>query len=110
MTLGLSLDSLTSVSPMCTVMGGMPDSMGVHNNSGSWDLLNLHNTNDTHSPGPGGIPRAHSTPRAHLVLPYLLPVEECRGRKEAELAQGPTSELQNRDPVRFFLPGPEGQR
>lgn len=110
MTLGLSLDSLTSVSPMCMVIGVMPDSMGVHNNSGSWDPLNLHNTNDAHLPGSGRISRAHSTPRAYLVLPYLLPGEEGRGRKEAELAQGPTSEPQKQDPVRLFLPGSEGQR
>lgn len=84
MTLGLSLDSLTSVSPMCTVMGGMPDSVGVHNNSGCWDPLNLHITNDAHSPGPGRISRAHSTPRVHLALPYLLPGEQGRGRKEDE--------------------------
>lgn len=60
MTLDLSLDFLTSVSPICTVMGGMPASMGVHDNPGSWDLLKLRGTNDAHSSGPG---RA-STPTA----------------------------------------------
>lgn len=80
-TLDLALDSLTSVSPIYTVKGGMPDSMGVHNNSGSWDPLRLHNTNDAHSPDPGRASHAHSSPRAHWVLPDLL--SDGRGRKEA---------------------------
>ena len=87
MTLGQSLDSLTSVSPICPVMG-------VHNNLGSWDPLKPHNINDAHSSGPGRTSQAHNAPRAHSILPVVLPGEEGRGRKEAELAQGSTSEPQ----------------
>lgn len=103
MTLGLSLDSLTSVSPMCTVMGGMPDSVGVHNNSGCWDPLNLHITNDAHqalaeSPVPIALPgctwpsrtysqgsrveeeKRMSSSRAHLRTPELRPREALPSR------------------------------
>lgn len=53
MTSGCSLDCLTSVSPICTVVGGMPDSTEVHYNTSSQDSLGLRDTNDTHSSGSG---------------------------------------------------------
>lgn len=103
--LGPSSDSLTSVSPIYTVKGGMPDSMRVHNNSGSWNPLKLHNANDAHSPDPGRASHAHSTPRAHS-LTYS---QDGRGRKEAagSRANLRTPELRPSEaPLSLFL-GPE---
>lgn len=78
MGLGLSLDSLTSVYPVRTVKRVMPGSMTVYYSSGSWDPLKLHHTNDAHLSGPGRASFAHSIPRAHVILPDLLPGDEGR--------------------------------
>ena len=87
-------------------MGVMPDSsFGIHSGVTT-------DTKDARSSGPGRASRAHSTPSA-LDPPQPAPRGGERGRQEAELAQGCTSEPQTQGGSSFQHLGgrdDEGQR